>query len=134
MELYLVFKAKQMRGWFSSPCLAMFPNIVSLKQKRPVRLAKSLAVVWVVLALAETTVTYVCLKHAGNIEGNPFARSLLLRDEALFYGVKVLVTVGVALGFWLLATRTKHVKAMVTCQVLLVLIFSAVLANNLLHL
>ena len=114
--------------------LAMLPKIDSIRQKRPVRLARSLAVVWVVLALAETTVTYVCLKHAGNIEGNPFARSLLLRDEALFYGVKILVTMGVGLGFWLLATRTKHVKAMVTCQILLVAIFAAVLANNLLHL
>jgi hypothetical protein len=37
-------------------------------------------------------------------------------------------------GFWLLATRTRHVKAMIASQVLLVVIFSVVLGNNLLHL
>jgi hypothetical protein len=112
----------------------MFQRISGLREKRPIRLARTLAVVWVILSLSETTVTYLCLRHAGNIEGNPFARSLLMRDEALFYGVKTVVTVGVGLGFWLLATRTKHVKAMVFCEIVLVVIFTIVLVNNLLHL
>jgi hypothetical protein len=112
----------------------MLFRLATLKQTRPVRLARILAIVWIVLSIAETSVTYLCLENASNIEGNPFARSLLARDEALFYGVKVLITVGVGLGFWLLATRTKHVKAMIASQVLLVVIFSIVLVNNLVHL
>ena len=112
----------------------MLSRLVGLKESRTVKLARFFALVWVVLSLAETAVTYICLKNVSNIEGNPFARSLLSRDEALFYGVKSLITVGVGLGFWLLATRTRHVKAMIACQILLVVIFAVVLTNNLLHL
>jgi hypothetical protein len=113
----------------------MLSNLLSgLTEKRPVGLARSLAVLWVALSLSETIVTYFCLSQAGNIEGNPWARALLMRDEALFYGVKTLVTVGVGLGFWLLATRTRHVRAMVICEIFLVAIFGIVLTNNLLHL
>ncbi len=112
----------------------MISRFVRLSSKKPVRLARILAIVWVILSLAETSVTYLALESAGNIEGNPFARSLLARDEVLFYGVKIMITVAVGLGFWLLATRTKHVKAMIACQVLLVVIFTVVLSNNLLHL
>lgn len=118
----------------SSHWMDMISRLVRLSSKKTVRLAKILAIVWVVLSLAETSVTYLALERAGNIEGNPFARSLLARDEALFYGVKIMITVAVGLGFWLLATRTKHVKAMIACQVLLVVIFTVVLSNNLLHL
>ncbi len=103
-------------------------------QTRPVALARGLAILWIALSLSETIVTYFCLQHAGNIEGNPAARALLMRDEALFYGVKTLVTFGVGTGFWLLATRTRHVRALVICEVLLVVIFSIVLVNNLIHL
>jgi hypothetical protein len=112
----------------------MLSRLVGLGQNRQVRLARILAIAWVVLSLAETSVTYLALESVGNIEGNPFARSLLARDEALFYGVKILITVAVGLGFWLLATRTKHVKAMIACQILLVVIFTVVLSNNLIHL
>ncbi|MEE8471158.1 MAG: DUF5658 family protein [Dehalococcoidia bacterium] len=123
-----------MSPWFFSMYVAMFARLTRLKQRRPVRLARFLAFVWVILSFGETAVTYVALQGAGNIEGNPFARSLLLRDEILFYGVKVLVTVGVGVGFWLLATRTRHVKAMIACEILLVVIFTGVLTNNLMHL
>jgi len=138
LELYLatglkgIFKLVIL--WFSSVWMIMFPKIMKLKQKSSVRLARFLAIVWVILSLAETGVTYLSLNNADNIEGNPFARSLLLRDEALFYGVKFLVTVAVGLGFWMLATRTKHLRAMVACEILLLIIFIGVLGNNLTHL
>ena len=97
-------------------------------------LTKALAIVWVVLSLAEASVTYICLKDAANIEGNPFARLLLSHNEALFYGAKLLVTVAVGLGFWWLADRTKYLKLMLAFQILLVVMFAGILGNNILHL
>jgi hypothetical protein len=47
---------------------------VRRKQLNLVSLGKILAIGWVVLSLAEASVTYICLKDAANIEGNPFAR------------------------------------------------------------
>lgn len=99
-----------------------------------VSLTKTLAIVWVVLSLAEASVTYLCLKNASNIEGNPFARLLLSHNEALFYGAKLLVTVAVGLGFWWLADRTKYLKLMLAFQILLVVMFAGILGNNILHL
>jgi hypothetical protein len=111
----------------------MLRNDVSRKQLNLVSLTKALAIVWVVLSLAEASVTYLCLKDAANIEGNPFARLLLSHNEALFYGVKLLVTVAVGLGFWWLAERTKYLKLMLACQIFLVLMFAGILGNNILH-
>ena len=97
-------------------------------------LAKALAIVWIVLSLSEAIFTYVCLKNAANIEGNPFARLLLSHNEALFYGAKLLVTVAVGLGFWWLADRTKYLKPMLAFQIVLVVMFASILGNNILHL
>jgi len=99
-----------------------------------VSLTKALAIVWVILSLAEASVTYLCLQNASNIEGNPFARLLLSHNEALFYGAKLLVTIAVGLGFWLLADRTKYLRLMLAFQILLVVMFAAILVNNILHL
>jgi hypothetical protein len=107
---------------------------VSRKQLNLVSLAKILAIGWVVLSLAEASVTYICLKDAANIEGNPFARLLLSHSEALFYGAKLLVTVAVGLGFWWLAHKTTYLKLMIACQVLLVVMFAGILVNNIAHL
>ena len=112
----------------------MLRNDVSRKQLNLVSLTKALAIVWVVLSLAEASVTYLCLQNAGNIEGNPFARLLLSHNEALFYGAKLLVTVVVGLGLWWLADRTKYLKLMLAFQILLVVMFAAILGNNILHL
>jgi len=98
------------------------------------RIARFLAIAWVILSLADASITYACLKNIDNIEGNPFARALLSQNEALFYGAKLAVTIGIGLGFWWLATRTTHLKAMIGCQILLVAMFAAVLGNNMLHL
>ena len=100
----------------------------------PVRVARFLAVVWVLLSLADAAITYFCLQNAANVEGNPLARTLLTQGDAVFYGAKILVTAGIGLGFWWLAARTSHLKAMVSCQLLLVVMFAGVLGNNALHL
>ena len=112
----------------------MLGNNVSRKPLNLVTLTKTLSILWVVLSLAEASVTYVCLQNAANIEGNPFARLLLSHNEALFYGAKLLVTIAVGLGFWLLADRTKYLKLMLAFQILLVVMFAAILVNNILHL
>ena len=104
------------------------------KQLSPVRLGRLLAIAWVILSLADASVTYACLQNAANIEGNPFARALLSQNEALFYGAKLVVIIGIGLGFWWLATKTTHLKAMIGCQILLVAMFAVVLGNNILHL
>ncbi len=106
---------------------------VRRKQLNLMSLAKILAIAWVVLSLAEASVTYICLQDAGNIEGNPFARLLLSHSEVLFYGAKLLVTVAVGLGFWWLSNRTSYLKLMIACQVLLVVMFACILGNNILH-
>ena len=111
----------------------MLRNDVSRKPLNLVALTKALAIVWVVLSLAEASVTYICLQNSANIEGNPFARLLLSQNEVLFYGAKLLVTVAVGLGFWLLADRTKYLKLMLAFQILLVVMFAAILINNILH-
>ena len=98
------------------------------------RIARFLAIAWVILSLADASVTYAALENANNIEGNPFARALLAQNEALFYGAKFVVTIGIGLGFWWLATRTTYLKAMIGCQMLLVVMFAIVLGNNMLHL
>lgn len=106
-------------------------------QNRPaslIRIARSLAVTWVILSLADAIITYICLQNTDNIEGNPFARTMLTYNEMLFYVMKVLVTTCVGLGFWWLASRTIHLKPMIGSQLLLVVLFLGVLGNNLLHL
>jgi hypothetical protein len=112
----------------------MLNKPLARRQLSPVRVAQFLAIAWVILSLADAVVTYACLRDTANIEGNPFARSLLSHSEALFYGLKLLVTAGVGLGFWWLATKTPHMKAMIACQILLVAMLAAVLGNNVLHL
>ena len=112
----------------------MIRNDVRRRQLNLVSLTKALAIVWVVLSLAEASVTYLCLQNSANIEGNPFARMLLTQNEALFYGAKLLVTLAVGLGFWWLADRTKYLKLMLACQILLVVMFAAILGNNIMHL
>jgi len=107
---------------------------VRRKQLNLMSLAKIMAIAWVVLSLAEASVTYVCLKNAANIEGNPFARMLLSHNEALFYVAKLLVTVAVGLGFWWLANKTSYLKLMIACQVLLLVMFAGILGNNIAHL
>ena len=104
-----------------------------VKQVNLIRVAHILAVVWVILSLSDAVVTYICLLDRDNVEGNPFARSLLENSEVLFYGAKLLVTAGVGLGFWMLATRTAHLKPMIFCQLFLVVMFAAVLGNNVMH-
>ncbi len=99
-----------------------------------IHVSRYLVIIWVALSLSEAIVTYFCLNNPGMFEANPFARSLWARSEVLFYGIKLLITVAVGLGFWLMATRTRHVKPMIACQVFLVLMFSGVLFNNLLKL
>jgi hypothetical protein len=106
---------------------------VKRKQLNLVSFAKILAIVWVVLSLADASVTYICLQDAANIEGNPFARLLLSHNEALFYGAKLLVTLAVGLGFWWLTDRTKYLKLMIACQIFLVVMFVGILGNNILH-
>lgn len=99
-----------------------------------IKIARSLAITWVILSLADAGITYVCLQDTANIEGNPFARALLSYHEALFYGAKLLVTIAIGLGLWWLATRTTYLKALIACQICLVLLFVGVLSSNLLHL
>ena len=99
-----------------------------------IKIARSLAVLWVVLSLADAGITYVCLQDIANIEGNPFARALLSYHEALFYGAKLLVTICIGIGLWWLAARTSYLKAMIACQLILILLFVGVLSSNLLHL
>jgi hypothetical protein len=111
----------------------MLTNDLRRKQLNLVSLTKVLAVVWVILSLAEAGVTYVALNDAANIEGNPFARLLLSHNAALFYGAKLLVTAAVGLGFWRLSDRTNHLKLMLACQILLVVMFAGILGNNILH-
>ena len=113
---------------------AMLDKHLAHKQSSPVRIARLLAIAWVILSLADASITYACLKNSANIEGNPFARALLSQNEALFYGAKFAVTIGIGLGFWWLANRTTHLKAMIACQILLVVMFAVVLVNNMLHL
>lgn len=98
------------------------------------RVALFLAVFWVGLSFADAVVTYLCLQNAANVEGNPLARALLSHHEALFYGAKALITIGIGVGFWWLSTRTRHLKPMIACQMLLVVLFIAVLGNNMAHL
>ena len=112
----------------------MLNRTLARTQTNLVRIARFLAIAWVVLSLADASVTYFCLQNTANIEGNPFARALLSQNEALFYGAKFLVTIAIGLGFWWLATRTTHLKAMIACQMLLVVLFVGVLGNNMLHL
>ncbi len=99
-----------------------------------VKTVRSLAIAWVILSLADAGITYVCLQNTANIEGNPFARALLSHHEVLFYGAKLLVTLGIGMGFWWLSTRTRHLKAMIACQTFLVLLFVGVVSSNMLHL
>ncbi len=112
----------------------MLIKAANVGQLNAVRLAKALTLVWVTLSLAEASVTYVCLKSAENIEGNPLARMLLSHNEAIFYGSKLLVTAAIGLGLWWLASRTPRIKMLLACQILLVAMFAGVLVNNLLHL
>lgn len=108
--------------------------LLTRRKLNSLRIARFLAIAWVILSLADASVTYAALKSTDNIEGNPFARALLSQNEALFYGAKLVVTIGIGLGFWWLATRTTYLKAMIGCQILLVVMFAIVLGNNLLHL
>lgn len=85
------------------------------------------------LSLAEAIATYFCLQHPGMFEANPLARSIWARSEVLFYGIKLLITLAVGTGFWLLSTRIRHVKAMIVSEIILVIIFIGVLINNLVH-
>jgi len=112
----------------------MFTNGVSHRQSNLLRLTRTLVFVWVILSLAEASSTYICLRDSANIEGNPFARVLLSHNEALYYGAKLLVTVALGWGFWWLATSTAHLKAVIACLILLIVMFAGVLGNNLLHL
>jgi hypothetical protein len=112
----------------------MFIKAARAGQLNAVRLAKALTVVWVTLSLAEASVTYLCLRNAENIEGNPFARMLLSHNEVMFYGAKLLVTAAIGWGLWWLATRTPHIKLLLACQILLVAMFAGVFVNNLFHL
>jgi hypothetical protein len=104
------------------------------KPLNAVKLAKALTLIWVTLSLAEASVTYLCLRTAENIEGNPFGRMLLSHNEAVFYGSKLLVTAAIGWGLWWLARRTPHIRMLLACQILLVTMFVGVLINNLLHL
>jgi len=112
----------------------MFTDDAARKQLDLEKVAKALAIVWIILSLAEASVTYVCLQNSTNVEGNPFGRMLLAHNEILFYGAKLLVTAAVGWGFWWLATKTTHLKLMIACQILLVAMFTSVFVNNLLHL
>lgn len=112
----------------------MLDRPLARTQMNLVRIAQFLAIVWVILSLADASVTYLCLQNTANIEGNPFARALLSHNEVLFYGAKLLVTVVIGLGFWWLATKTTYLKVMIACQMLLVVLFVGVLSNNMLHL
>ena len=112
----------------------MLDRTLAHRQTNLVRIARFLAIAWVILSLADASVTYFCLQNTSNIEGNPFARALLSHNEALFYGAKLLVTLVIGLGFWWLATKTTHLRAMIACQALLVIMFVGVLGNNVLHL
>jgi len=104
------------------------------KYSRTTLIARYLAIIWIALSLAEAMATYFCLENPGMFEANPLARSLWARSEVLFYGIKLLITIAVGAGFWLLSTRIKHVKAMIVSEILLITIFTAVLLNNILHL
>lgn len=111
----------------------MNKTLIGIKTN-PVRIARFLAIVWVLLSMADAVITFICLQDAANFEGNPLARALLSEHEALFYGLKLVVTVGIGMGFWWLSTRTTHLKAMIACQTLLVIMFIGVLSNNMFHL
>ncbi|MDY6892323.1 MAG: DUF5658 family protein [Chloroflexota bacterium] len=104
------------------------------KQVGLIRIAQFMAILWVILSLADAGITYICLKDATNIEGNPFARALLSHGEALFYGAKLAITLGVGAGFLWLSNRTPYLKLMIVCLTLLLVMFTAVLVNNILHL
>ena len=97
-------------------------------------MARYLAILWVVLSLADGLVTYFCLQDAANMEGNPLARALLSHHEAVFYGAKVFITIGIGAGFWWLSTRTRFLKPMIAAQIFLVVLFLFVVVNNMAHL
>ncbi len=109
-------------------------TIAMTGNQKIVYVAKYLAVIWVVLSIAEAVVTYFCLNDPGSIEANPIGRALWLRSEPLFYGVKLLITMVVGCGFWLLSTRTKHLGVLVICEIFLVVMFAFILGNNLFQL
>src|SRR4030042_4221732 len=102
----------------------MFIRAAKVEQLNAVRLAKALTIVWVMLSLAEASVTYVCLQSAENIEGNPLARMMLSHNEVVFYGSKLLVTAAIGLGLWWLAARPPRIKMLLACQILLVAMFA----------
>lgn len=89
---------------------------------------------WVALSLIDANVTYLCLRSADNIEGNPIARVLLSYNEAAFYGVKVAITLLVGAGFLWLVNKTKYTKSVVNCLTALVVVFAIIVGNNVLHL
>jgi len=119
---------------YNSEAKDMFTDGISRRQLNFEKVAKALAIFWIILSLAEASVTYVCLQNSANIEGNPFGRMLLSHNEILFYAAKLLVTAAVGWGFWWLATKTTHLKLMIACQIFLVAMFTSVFINNLLHL
>jgi hypothetical protein len=96
--------------------------------------ARFLALIWVGLSFADAVVTYFCLQNIANVEGNPLARALLSQHEVIFYGAKALVTIGIGVGFWWLSARTRHLKPMIACQAMLIVLFVLVVANNMAHL
>lgn len=112
----------------------MLIRAAKIGQLNAVKLAKALTIAWVTLSLAEVSVTYLCLRSAENIEGNPFARMLLSNNEVVFYGAKLFVTVAIGWGLWWLASRTPRIKMLLACQILLVAMFMGVFVNNLFHL
>lgn len=99
-----------------------------------IRTAQFLALIWVGLSFADAAVTYFCLQNVNNIEGNPLARALLNQHEVIFYGAKALVTIGIGTGFWWLSLRTAHLKPMIACQAMLIVLFVLVVVNNMAHL
>ena len=97
-------------------------------------LVRLLAFLWVTLSLADAGLTYLALQSATNVEGNPLAAFLLAHSEATAYGLKLITTLGVGAGLWMLASRTKHLRAVLGCELLLTGMFAAIVANNALHL
>ncbi len=112
----------------------MIDRYATQPQVNLARMARFLALIWVGLSFADAVVTYFCLQNIGNVEGNPLARALLSQHEVLFYGAKALVTIGIGMGFWWLSTRTTHLKPMIACQAMLIVLFVLVVANNMAHL
>lgn len=97
--------------------------------------SKSLAVVWTILSFLDGVLTFICLHSADNVEANPIGNLLLSQGEWIFYGVKIIATTIVGIGFWALATRVNnnYLRWIIIIQAGLALMYFGIIVNNLMY-